>query len=72
MLFEVGGRVNWDFGIFELFNWLLLGKQVWRLLNDERSLVHKAKYFSNSTFMESGLRNILIILGEDFGRLCEW
>lgn len=47
-----GGLGFRDFKLF--INWALLGKQAWQLMNAGESLlhnVHKARYFSNFSFI---------------------
>lgn len=48
-----------DFRNFEMFNASLLAKQGWRILQNPQSLlakILKAKYFPNSTFLNSRLK----------------
>jgi len=47
------GRGGIGFRGFEEFNIALLGKQCWRLILNQDSLLAKSRYFPRSNFMES-------------------
>lgn len=55
----------------KIFNMTLLAKQGWRILQDEKSLIHrycKAKYFPTKLFFEAELeRNPFVQLEGHFG-----
>lgn len=55
---KLKGKGSLGFRDLRTFNMVLLGKQFWKILTNDSTLLHqvyKAKYFLNTSFMETKL-----------------